>query len=117
MSVALIQQSMSAARRPRVCHTVAPDLVQHLRARGFDTPVRTLADPRLDYPELLLLDGFTWEPGEAGSRYVQRCEDENYWQCVEYYPDDTIKVTTRAGRRGQELVRRPDGGHSERRLI
>lgn len=89
-------------------------MLSDLRERGLD-PVKGFQDPRMDYPELLLLDGFHWEPLDGGSCYVSRCEeDDRYYQTIEYRSDDTRVITSATPARKHIITQRADGTFIER---
>ncbi len=113
MSLALLTRPVPASTGGyRYCSQgqVEPALIATLRQKGFRDPICSLSDPRLDFPELLLLDGFRWQRGDSGSSYLREIEEwADYSQRVEYFPNDVRRVTTQCGKRLQELTLHADG--------
>ncbi|MCA9792141.1 MAG: hypothetical protein KC910_10115 [Candidatus Eremiobacteraeota bacterium] len=72
---------------------VPPDLVEKLRGLGFHKPVGSLADPRLQYPELFLIDGWQRVETESGVRYEK--EGDGCSQSVDFGEDKWRRITTR----------------------
>lgn len=92
---------------------VSDELLSSLRQHGMDCPVRGLGDPRLEYPELLLIAGWDRVEIDGGYQYRLIVEDspsthERWEQCYEVRNDDT-RLVTRAGRRVQTLQESADG--------
>lgn len=113
MSIALLTRpvpAVSGGYRYTSRGLVDASMLDNLRQRGIEDPICSVKDPRLDYPELLLLDGFRWESTDNGSRYIREVEDNpGCQQVVEFCANHVRKVTTRCGGRFQELTLHPDG--------
>lgn len=88
--------------------------IADLKSHGMTAPIRGLCDPRLQYPELLLIDGWDREDPPDGCLYAytyaadassdgsQRWEQT--WQCGK---DGSAQLVTRCGH--TESVTRRDG--------
>lgn len=88
--------------------SVEPGLVTSLRERGLSSPLRSLADPRTGFPELLLMGGWDREPVDEGFayRFVAQEDGTGTWeQYFEQHDDGSCLLRTRAGIREQELAR------------
>jgi hypothetical protein len=91
---------------------VSPNLIRGLQEAGYPAPVRSLCDPRLDFPEILLCSGWERYPTDDGVRYEytvgERCRQE-----VEYGPGTTRALRTTCYGLRQVLIRYPDGRMEE----
>ena len=97
-------------RGPSTTRQVDPELVRGLEARGFHRPVRTLSDPRLRLPELLLMEG--WERSASGDAVAYTATldtDPTSGQTVIFHEDQTREVHTSLEGRTHVLRANPDG--------
>ncbi|MGI5842934.1 MAG: hypothetical protein ACOX9B_01935 [Candidatus Xenobium sp.] len=74
---------------------VNPQFLRALESKGFRKPVRSLADPRLRLPELLLIDG--WERQAISNGVIYRAvakDDSDYGQQITLSADNAREVRT-----------------------
>lgn len=101
---------------PREGRQVDPELVHELQERGFHRPVRTLADPRLRLPELLLMEGWDRSATDECVTYSRTVEsDPSSGQEVVFGADSRREVHTRVDGRVHILRATPDGKVEESR--
>lgn len=101
---------------PREGKQVDPELVHELQERGFHRPVRTLSDPRLRLPELLLMEGWDREASSEGVTYSRTVDsDPAAGQEVVFGCDDRREVVTRVDGKVHILRATPDGKVEESR--
>ncbi|HEY3998303.1 MAG TPA: hypothetical protein VGO93_05525 [Candidatus Xenobia bacterium] len=81
-----------------------PDtLLAALKQHGMSTPIRGLHDPRLDYPELLLIDGWDRQDPPAGCLFSYTSAgdpgpgNERWQQGYQVGRDGGCVLTTRCG--------------------
>lgn len=93
---------------------VDESLLRELVRNGFRDPIRSFADPRIHYPELLLVSGWERHETEGGAAYRRVVEgDVRVEQVVIYGPQSTRRLVTRAGERFQVLRWTPGRGVEE----
>lgn len=74
---------------------VHPHFLRALEAKGFHKPVRSLADPRLRLPELLLMEG--WERLATDDAIIYRsvaAEDSDYGQQITFAANNAREIRT-----------------------
>ncbi|MBI3926032.1 MAG: hypothetical protein HY319_10865 [Armatimonadetes bacterium] len=111
MPVCTVSGPPGGATQRHVRGSVDPGLIRTLKELGMELPVRGMCDPRLDYPELLLLHGFEYQLGAEGSRYAFELDSEHY-QIIEY-AEDARRLVTRCAARAQVLARDEHGRITE----
>ena len=74
---------------------VNPKFLQALESKGFHRPVRSLSDPRVRLPELLLMEGWDREANEKGVTYSAHAEnDPDYGQQITFFGDNAREIRT-----------------------
>lgn len=74
---------------------VHPQFLRALESKGFHKPVRSLADPRLRLPELLLMDG--WERLATNNAVIYRAvaeDDSDYGQQITFSANNAREIRT-----------------------
>lgn len=100
----------SAAANPG---RVQDDMLLALRHHGLPCPIRGIHDPRLEYPELLLIGG--WERSEVdGGIGYRMVADENAathdrWEQYYEVRNDANVLVTRAGHKQQTITETAEG--------
>lgn len=92
---------------------VLDDLTSSLREHGMPSPLRGLADPRLDHPDLLIVSGWEREDLADGFGYHMIVDQdagshERWEQYYEHRIDGRVLVT-RAGHKTQTIIETLDG--------
>jgi hypothetical protein len=79
----------------------------------MECPIRGLADPRLEYPELLIIAGWDRVPLEDGYAYRmvvdQNPQTGDRWEQSYEVRDDQSTLVSRVGHREQILTESPQG--------
>lgn len=93
---------------------VSDDLMVSLREHGMASPIRGIRDPRLAYPEMLIIGGWERCEKDDGYEYTFVADSENssglrWEQSFEDRGDGTSVLTTRAGRKVQVVTESPEG--------
>ncbi len=87
--------------------------LQALEAKGFNRPIRSLADPRLRLPELLLMEGWERTAAEDGITYTARArDDEDYGQQITFSGDRAREIRTFA-EKATHILKVDSRGHVE----
>jgi len=74
---------------------VHPKFLQALESKGFHRPIRSLSDPRLRLPELLLMEGWDRTAAEEGITYTSRAQDDqDFGQQITFFADKAREVRT-----------------------
>lgn len=101
---------------PRDGKQVDPELVSELQERGFHRPVRSLSDPRLRLPELLLMEGWDRDVDGECITYSRNLEsDPSAGQEVIYGADDRREIHTHVDGKVHILRATADGKVEESR--
>ena len=93
--------------------SVREDLLGSLRSHGLRSPLRGLGDPRLAYPEMLLMSGWERVETDKGFAYQMVAEDSEpqqyFAQSLEFSHDGQCSLETYAGRMAQTITALSDG--------
>lgn len=92
---------------------VLDDIACSLRDHGQVHPVRSISDPRLRHPDLLLVGGWERETLPDGFSYHlvvdARPETGERWEQHYAQTVDQVTLVSRAGHKVQTIVASPDG--------
>lgn len=98
---------------PREGTRVDASLLYELQERGFTRPVRSLSDPRLRLPELLLMEG--WERSSSGRTitYTRTLDADPECGQQVIFGTSSREIRTKVDGRLHSLKASPDGIEEE----